>query len=366
MERLGESGNWQANLLVTGGVLLTVVVGLLLSQFDALQVRLSPTPLPLVAQSDETRQPATAVALTNTPLPAVILAEPSPTPSPAATPTFHSGQGTILCGAIPPGWSIYEVRAGDTLLSLSAFSGASATEISQVNCLQNGLLVTGMRIYLPVRRPTPVPCGPPWGWVQYRVAPGDTMFALALRHGTTLFAIMQANCLNNSALIAGRMLFLPPLRATVTPIRPLPTSTSFLTPTPTGTTTAVFTPSPTPSLTPTPGETPIIIATETPAATVSPTPLPTETATVEPSVSPTPSATPEPGLTPGATPTPPATPTSAPSPSPTATTAPPTATIAPPTATLAPPTATSPPPTPTPESGQDVGSSAGVALQNGR
>lgn len=342
-ERQAAPANWRTNLLVTGGVLLTVVMALLLSQFDALQVRLPPTPAQLLAQMEETRRPATAVSLTNTPLPAVTLAHPSATPSPEITPTGSSSQGTILCGAIPPGWSIYEVRSGDSLLGLSAISGASVAEISRVNCLQNGLLVDGMRLYLPVRRPTAVICGPPWGWTQYRVVRGDTMFALALRHGTTVYAIMQANCLSDSALIAGRTIFLPPLWATATPIRPLPTATFLATatptltptPTPTGTGTAVFTPSATPSNTPTPGGTPIITVTATLPATVSPTASPSGTATGEPTAAPTASATPEPGQTPSATP-PPATATSEPPPSPTATLAPPTATTAPPTATTAP------------------------------
>ena len=334
MERQTAPDNWRINLILTGGVFLTVLTALLLSQFDALQVRLPPTPAAMVAEFEGTRPQTTAVSPSNTPLPAVTLANPTATQTLAAAPT-GVGQGSILCGAVPPGWSIYEIRPGDSLLSLSAFSGASVAEISQVNCLQNGLLVSGLRIYLPVRRPTPVTCGPPWGWVQYRVASGETMFALALRHGTTVYAIMQANCLSNSGLVAGRSIFLPPLRATATPFRPLPTATPTPTllatptetPTPTETGTAVFTP----SSTPTPGETPIITATATLPVTVSPTASPTG----EPTVTPTVSATPDPGETPSATPPPSATPTAAP-PSPTATTAAPTATAVPPTATTAP------------------------------
>lgn len=318
MQKPTHSAQWQTNILLAAGVMITVLVALVLAQFDNLQIRLQPTPL-MLAQT-------TAVASTNTPLPAITMPTASLTSRPTAT---NSAQATttrrpthgllpvVLCGEIPAGWSIYEIQPNDTLLSLAALSGAAAAEISRVNCLQNGLVVPGLRIYLPVRPPTRVACGPPVWWVQVRVQPGDTLYRLALRHGTTVYAIMQANCLNDTLLTAGRTLFLPPLPAT--PIPPLPTwtatatATATTTPTPTGTAvftptvtstaTAVITSTATPTETPTPTNTPP--ATETPTATPtdSETPIltPTPTATPPP---PTDTATPSPTDTPAPTDTP--------------------------------------------------------------
>jgi LysM repeat protein len=89
---------------------------------------------------------------------------------------------------------------------------------------------------------TPVPattaaptCGPPANWVPYQVQPGDTLFRLALNTGTTVEAIMQANCLTSATVIfAGQNLFLPKLPPSPTP--PPPTASPTMTPTPTATT----------------------------------------------------------------------------------------------------------------------------------
>ncbi|MBK7180292.1 MAG: LysM peptidoglycan-binding domain-containing protein [Chloroflexi bacterium] len=292
MNKPAESNQWRTNLLLTGGVIATIVMALLLAQLDNLQIRLQPTPALVVR--------ATAVSATNTPLPAIAMPSAtldtfSPGTQIASAPTVRSTTSAMLpaalCGEVPPGWSIYLVQPADSLLALAAFSGASVAEINRVNCLQNGLVVSGMRIYLPVRPPTAVPCGPPYWWVQVRVQPGDTLFQLALRHSTTVYAIMQANCLNSTSLAAGRLLFLPPLPAT--PIRPLPT----FTPTTTATGTASSTPTPTP--------TPTAVFTATSTATASPTAVFTITLTATPSATATdtiPLSTPTPTATPGQTP----------------------------------------------------------------
>jgi len=332
MNKPADSQDWRTNLLLTAGVIVTVLMALLLAQFDGLQIRLQPTPMLLAG--------VTAVPLTPTPLPAVILPTTGPTQTPTTAPLPETTASTpansllpgVQCGRIPVGWSVYLVKPGDSLLSLAAISGATVSEISLVNCLQNGLVVAGMQIYLPVRPPTAVPCGPPSWWVQVRVQPGDTLFRLALRHNTTVYAIMQANCLNSTNLAAGRLLFLPPLPAT--PIRPFPTWT----PSPT----VSATPSATAVLTPTATATAVATAT----ATASPTAVISVTATA--TSEPTATATTSPGNTPTATPTASATPP--PSATATPTAVPPTATATlPPTDTATPqPTATATiPPTPT-------------------
>jgi LysM repeat protein len=325
VDEQATSASWRHNLGIVVGVMVTVVIALLLAQLDALQVRWQPTRLVLA--------PATAAAaaiITPTPLPAIALPSAEPA-SPTATATLLPLPNTaatavgvlpeIICGAVPAGWSIYEVRPGDTLLSLAAFSGATVAEISRANCVQNGLVMSGMRLYLPVRPPTRIACGPPAWWTQYVVRSGETMFALALRHGTTVYAIMQANCLDSTRLIAGRAIYLPP-RVVTLPTVGAPTgtasatATASLTPTNTPSSTPSVTPSVTPSATAvstttvTPTATASLTASPTPSASPSPSPSvspsvsPSPSPTTEPTGTPTPSATPEPTLTPDPTATP--------------------------------------------------------------
>jgi LysM repeat protein len=218
----------------------------------------------------------------------------------------------------------YTVGSNDTLVTLAYRYRISVNELMQGNCLISQTLYTGQVIRVPrvVVPPTPrPPCTlqPPVGWVQYNVQPGDTLYSLAVRTRTTVYAIVQVNCLGGYTIYAGQQLWLPLLP----PTPPPPTSTM---PPP-----ATHTPTATATLA---GDTP------TPSPTVGvDTPTPTAT-TGAPGDTPTPTGT---NVPPTNTPTQPR-PTDTPVlPSPTPTTMPPTDTPPPP-----PPTPTLPPPSPTP------------------
>ncbi len=135
---------------------------------------------------------------------------PSVTPSPSATPI-----PTVAC-PVPVGWTTYVVRQGDTLTSIAQANGANIFLMIQGNCLVNPDVTPGQTLYLPpvptrVPGPTPTrtPCGPPLNWVMYRVQPGDTLYGLALRYGTTVSALAQANCLTGYTLRAGQGIYVP-------------------------------------------------------------------------------------------------------------------------------------------------------------
>jgi LysM repeat protein len=236
----------------------------------------TPSPLPLVA-SPTGAMPPTAPGATTTPGPT---ATPLP---PTACP-------------VPGGWSVYTVRAGDSIESLAGRFGTSVYAIIENNCLVDTDLRTGQTLYLPpspTRGPTPtrVPCGPPFNWVFYRVQPGDTLYGLAVRYGTTVSALALANCMPGYTLYVGQSIYVPPVVViTPTPTRtPTPTA-SLVSPSPTVTATGT-----TPSHTPTP--------TSSVAPTTTPTTGPSETPSpVTPSVTHTPTLTPlPPTLTPTAT-----------------------------------------------------------------
>ena len=277
----------------------------------------TPSPPPLVA-SPTGAMPPTAPGATTTPGPT---ATPLP---PTACP-------------VPGGWSVYTVRAGDSLESLAGRFGINVYTIIENNCLADTDLRTGQTLYLPpspTRGPTPtrVSCGPPPTWVYYRVQPGDTLYGLAVRYGTTVSALAQANCMTGYTLYVGKSIFVPPV-VVITPTRtppPTPTPTASLVPpsvTLSATSTLVA-----PSRTPTPTSS---VAPTTPPPTTGPSETPPS---VTPSATHTPTLTPlPPTLTPTATTGVTPSPTIRPSATATATTPPPTATPVP-SLTLPPPT----------------------------
>ncbi|HVU14213.1 MAG TPA: LysM peptidoglycan-binding domain-containing protein [Phototrophicaceae bacterium] len=58
--------------------------------------------------------------------------------------------------------------------------------------------------------PTSGTCTPPANWVQYTIADGDSLAALAQATGTSVQAIVQANCLPDADTIySGQVIYLP-------------------------------------------------------------------------------------------------------------------------------------------------------------
>ena len=313
---------WVA-LLIVGSVLATVWLGLFLAQQEgrlvdgenggeetAVAILITATATP----QSPVPSPSAPVPSPQSPTPSevqIITATPSPVPSrqsptanpPTKTPTTPKPS----CGNIPQGWIPHVVQVGDTLARLSLASGATVAEIGQANCLTNNIIYLGTEIYLPPLPPTRPPCGPPAWWVRYTVNAGETMYSLATSRGTTVYAVMQANCLTSPYLVAGRAIFLPPLPATETPPPPPP---------------------PTEPPPPPPTETPVIpTATATPvtptSTAVPPTPTVTASATaVPPTLTATPTVTPVAPVTATFTPLPPPTDTPTPLPAPTETATP--------------------------------------------
>jgi len=258
----------------------------------------------LVAAVDTATPTSTLPAPTATAAPTQppVASSPAASPTPTAPPpTLVTGQA-VATRCVPGGdWRLYTVQAGDTLPSLARSFRTWDYILIQANCLgTNRTLWVGQQIYVP-NVATPVPCGPPPGWVRYMIQPGDTLFSLALRLGISVSDLKAANCLTRDLIVAYTSLWVP---------RPLPTPTRPAYHPPTAT------------------------------ARPSPTILPPGSATVEPSSTPgegtvtaTSSATTEPATATGEVAEPP-----------TSTAEPPTSTAEPPTSTFAPPDTPVPPP----------------------
>jgi LysM repeat protein len=363
MNRENPRKVWQNNLVMTAGVMATVLAGLILAQLDALQSRVTPDrsrlpivniqatavaigqviPLLIAPESGETGQEAAPVVIVpddQNPRPEII--------------TSISEEGVIftVCGEVPEGWLLYTVQPGDTLASLAAAVQSTEAELAAANCLSDGSLTAGMQILVP-REPVEALCGPPSFWVRYQVQRGDTLGALARSRGTSVDEILRANCRETLDLIAGQLIFLPPGSGSGSaPIGPQPSLTPLPTPTllPTGTIAATFIPTqpPFPTSAPFPTAT-FAFPTLTPVGPTATPPIPPTPVTPTPFV-PTDTPPPPPTDTPPPPPTdtPPPPPTDTPPPPPTDTPPPPTDTPPPPpTDTPPPPPTDTPPPPPT-------------------
>ena len=96
----------------------------------------------------------------------------------------------LLVAPVAAAQSRYTVEQGDTLSSIAAGHRTTIGAIARLNRLDPGdILSTGVTLRLPATRATraarPV--------VIYRVRAGDTLSAVAFRHGTTMSALAAAN-----------------------------------------------------------------------------------------------------------------------------------------------------------------------------
>jgi LysM repeat protein len=172
---------------------------------------------------------------------------------------------------------------------------------------------------------TPVRCGgPPFDWALFIVKEGDTLYSLALRHGTSIQRIKSVNCLESEQINVDQQLYLPILPTMVTPITPtlttVPSLTATLTlpapppPSPTTVASATATPQPTPipadtataipAPTSTPQSNPTLTPEASPTADAATTPTSTARPTVDPSTTPTPEEEGTPAGPPSPTPEP--------------------------------------------------------------
>ncbi len=294
-EHPGSGSAWRqiAGGLLGGAIVLVTVLGSI-----------------ILATQEAPSTPTSVVIISPTPVIEVTW-PPSATPAPSLTPgPIVPIQPTVTLAPeceIPPGWMAYTVRAGDTLAGIARSRGTDEFVLIQGNCLTETELVAGQTLYVPpppTRGPTPIPtpCGPPRGWVVYRVQPGDTLYGLSRRYQTTVQALALANCLTTYTLRVGQPLYVPPTPvATWTP-RPTFTAQPAASDTPTPTAVPSDTPPPSPTWTPGPSETPTLYPTDTPVPTWTPQPTETLWPTPVATDTPLPTATVEPVITPSLTP----------------------------------------------------------------
>lgn len=281
-----SGGAWRqlAGGLLGGAIVLATVLGSI-----------------LLATQEAPPSSATAIAAVSSTVPpsgAHVTPPPSATPVSGFTPLPITPAPPLITPTaacpVPPGWTAYTVRDGDTLLGIAEAHGTTVFALIQGNCLGEIELTAGQTLYVPpppTRGPTPEPtrCGPPRGWIIYRVQPGDTLYGLAVRYQTSVSALASANCLTAYTLRVGQPLYVPPTPAftPTSPISPLPTATSPPAPIPSNTPVSIPSDTPVPSPLPESSPTPTSLASGTPIPTWTPPPTDTSWPELTPTVPPT-------------------------------------------------------------------------------
>jgi LysM repeat protein len=137
--------------------------------------------------------PTSTPTATSTPTGTVVPPTSTPTPTPTAT--------------LPPGPTItYVVRTGDTLYSIAYRFCVSVRDLMVANGITNpNYIRVGQVLTIPnpcsTPPPTRTPPAPRPTRTIYVVQPGDTLYSIARRFGTTVWAIARANHIVNPHLI---------------------------------------------------------------------------------------------------------------------------------------------------------------------
>lgn len=119
---------------------------------------------------------------------------PQPTTQPpSATPTPQSGYIT------------YVVQQGDTLYSIARRYGTTVEAIKAANGLPDNNIHVGQQLRIPTgSSSTPIP-----QYTIYVVRAGDTLYSIARKFGTTVQAIVAANGLTGTNISVGQQLRIP-------------------------------------------------------------------------------------------------------------------------------------------------------------
>jgi LysM repeat protein len=172
-----------------------------------------PTATPIVLATPLPTQEPTAV-------PGVPTAVPSPTETPLSTaePTVVLSPTPVqvepTATPSPPavtGGCYYIVRRGDTLFSIARRFGTTIAAIAQANGISNPRYIrAGQRLIIPGAYPACVPSSAVPGATVYIVRPGDTLYSIARRYHTTVWAIARANGIADPRRIwVGQRLVIP-------------------------------------------------------------------------------------------------------------------------------------------------------------
>lgn len=133
-------------------------------------------------------------------------------PRSAAAASFHA-TGARAVGAVGDA-ATYTVQSGDTLWAIARAHGTSVAVLQEANGLGTATLIRpGQVLALPGAVATASPAAPapaPAATTTHTIAAGDTLWAIARAHDTTVAALLAANGLADGAIIyPGQTLTIP-------------------------------------------------------------------------------------------------------------------------------------------------------------
>jgi LysM repeat protein len=131
---------------------------------------------------------------------------------PTATPTSEPAASSTGTQGTTAEETNYIVRWGDTLFSIAQRFGTSVDAIKAANGLSSDFIIVGQELVIPGDVSVPPETVPPstGGPTVHMVQPGENLFRIALRYGTTVDAIAQANGIVNPWFIyVGQELIIP-------------------------------------------------------------------------------------------------------------------------------------------------------------
>lgn len=185
-------------------------------------VSVQPTP---AVEESPTATPIVLATPFQTPAPTIVPGVPAATPSPTepsvlatAVPTVTPSPTPVQAEptATPPppavtGGCYYIVRRGDTVFSIARRFGTTISAIAQANSLANPrYILAGQRLIIPGVYSACAPSYAVPGAKVYIVQRGDTMYSIARRYHTTVWAIARANGIANPSHIwVGQRLVIP-------------------------------------------------------------------------------------------------------------------------------------------------------------
>ncbi len=115
----------------------------------------------------------------------------------------------LVLGAVPTALadSAHVVRPGETMTSIAQQHGVTPQALAATNGLQwNSWVYAGQTLMVPDGSGTPVAPVQAATGGSYVVKPGDTLYGIALSHGTTVPTLMSANGLTTTTIYSGQRL----------------------------------------------------------------------------------------------------------------------------------------------------------------
>lgn len=117
---------------------------------------------------------------------------------------IEAGQRLVIpSGGGAGGNGYHTVQPGETLYLVATRYGTTVEALKYANGLQSNVIYAGQQLRLPSGSGQ---SGTGW---QYTVRPGDTLYLLAARYGTTVDALRRANGLATNTLYVGQVIRIP-------------------------------------------------------------------------------------------------------------------------------------------------------------